>query len=171
MPRLPKKHPEGKEPTPKTKYKFEEAVEKYLDNSDVRERALKFGEWLRANKFGPSSAPTGYNWYINITGSHVCHIRLYDGDWHIWPFHNIQRDIVENTDIKDKILDSAFYCFKCSHSDGCLPRTTIKLHGKDIENVCMHTKISIRNPDDKILNVIKESLLTRRAAELAKRKA
>jgi len=168
MPRLAKKHPAGKEPLPKTKYKFEDAVVNYLENTDDCKRALRFGEWLRANKFGPSAAPTGYNWYINISGSHVCHIRLHDGDWLIWPFHNIQRDIVENTDIKEEILDSAFLCFKCSHGDGCLPRTTMNLHGKDIENVCMHTRISIRNPNDKVLDVIKESLLSRREEALKK---
>ena len=159
MPRLKHNHPAGKEPRPKTKNQFEETVEFYLENDADKARALEFGAWLRANKMAPLAARTEYNWYININGSHVCHIRMYDGTWYIWPCRSIQGELYTREDIKDILLANIFYCLKCSGEDGCVPRTNITLFGSDEMSVCHSHSFAFRNPEARTIEVVKEILL------------
>ena len=162
MPRIAQNHKPGKEPIPNKKAKYEDAVTLYLDNIEDRDRALEFGAWLRANKMSPLAAKSGYNWYINFDGRHVCHIRLYDDTWHIWPREEVLQDILAREEIKDTLYDSIFYCIKCSHADGCKPVTDINVLGREIKGVCMYFYISLRNPDAEIIEILKEILLARK---------
>jgi hypothetical protein len=159
MPRLKHNHPAGKEPKPKTKNQFEETVEFYLNNAEDKARALEFGAWLRTNKMAPLAARTEYNWYINISGNHVCHIRMYDGTWYIWPCWRIQNELYDRDDLKDILLENIFYCLKCSGEDGCMPRTTVTLFN-EIKTVCHSHTFSFRNPGAEIIEAIKDILLT-----------
>jgi len=158
MPRLKHNHPTGKEPKPKTKNQFEETAEFYLDNEKDKARALEFGAWLRANKMAPLAAKSEYNWYINIGGKHVCHIRMYNGTWYIWPCRGIQNELYDKEELKKILLSNIFYCLKCSHEDGCIPRTSISLFGEE-KTVCHSHTFAFRNPDVEIIDAIKEILM------------
>ena len=158
MPRLKHNHPAGKEPKPKTKNQFEETAKFYLDNENDKVRALEFGAWLRVNKMAPLAAKTEYNWYINIRGNHICHIRMYNGTWYIWPCREIQSEFYNRDDLKDVLLSNIFNCLKCSHEDGCIPRTNVTLFGES-KTVCHSHTFSFRNPDTKIIEALKKILI------------
>jgi hypothetical protein len=162
MPRLKHNHPKGKEPKPKTKNPFEETVKFYIDNENDKSRALEFSAWLRVNKMAPLAAKTEYNWYINIGGNHVCHIRMYNGTWYIWPCRKIQNEFYNREDLKKILLSNIFHCLKCSHEDGCTPRTTVTLFG-ETKTVCHSHTFAFKNPGTHIIEALKEILIKEKA--------
>ena len=176
MPKTPpNSHKPGKEPTQfgKKCLPFKDAAIFYLDNKIEQKRASDFAEWLKLNKMSPIAGNNGYNWHIrfkyiqnNKSGTYNgCYIKLYNDTWHILPSKDILEQMLSREELKDSIWDNTFLCYGCNW--GCYKREhNIKHRSEYIEKgICLKEPLCFSNPDDKILDVLKEILLVRKNSE------
>jgi len=145
----------------KTRPHVEQILLEYLSH-DTCENALKFVAYLRANKMTPQWGSAN-SWKFSYKNKGVGYIKLKTGSWYICaigtPNEYEQEAAAENL--------TAFILGKLKPCESCLPcrpGKKIVFAGKELDNMCAHFTIQIRDPDDKDLDNVKKMINIRMKA-------
>ena len=127
---------------------IEKEIRKHLDG-ELKERALEFAAWLRANGLAP------YGGKIPYKGKYLCEIRFEPNHWelHFW-MCDYSGEYDEGF-IKT-VQDHLQFCRAC-HSP-CTGGMDITVFGKEFANVCSQHTVKIENPDANTLEHIKQMI-------------
>jgi hypothetical protein len=137
----------------KIRPKLEDKINEYFDG-DIRESALDFAAWLRANKMSPRWASAN-SWKVMYKQKHVCYIKfdvegytLFDYPveeraWYISfnSFTEYYHDFKAHGELKDIVTESLLHCKRCSQCHNC--------------------RIAFRNPDIEVTEKIKKVIQAR----------
>ena len=148
-----------------TKPMAEDIIPLYLEG-DMKENALDFAAWLRAN--GMSPGWYGQNrWKASTSSKPICFLFLESSYLEYKPPLNLRLRLVlphmkdyENsiTDeaLKQLIWDNISPCGNCTY---CSPGINLPLFGKELKGTCKNTCMGLINPDKAALDNIKKLLL------------
>jgi len=136
--KLRKKHPE-----------IEKEIRKYLDG-DLKERALEFAAWLRANGMAPQGGKIPYG------GKYLCMIQIEQKQ--LWRLTFFMCDYSGDYDegFTRAVQDHLQFCRACH--DPCTGGMDITVFGNEYKNVCSQLTVQFENPDADTLEHIKQLL-------------
>ena len=158
----------------KTRPKVEDMICKYFDG-EVKQNALDFVAWLRANKLSPRFSATN-SWYIYHENDNFMQLRINSKEWptvddpEITTFcvcfsaYTKFHDLLLNTEgLKQAVIAGFKPCTDCSPN--CerreeLPTATVC--GEKVENVCVPYYLVLRNPSAEVIERIKDVILCTR---------
>ena len=145
------------------KPKIEDLVPDYL-NGDMKQSALNFIAYLRANRMQPVWQSTN-TWRVNHKGQQICAVQLADSSWRVAPrisrwnklinSYNIYEKQLSEAGLKETVLANINYCRRCAH---CGPGWRMDFFGKDYENVCHNVPVRYTDPDEAEIGCVKKVL-------------
>lgn len=147
-----------------TKPMMEDIIPVYLEGN-MKENALDFVAWLRAN--GMSPGWYGQNrWKASTASKPICFLFLESSYLEYIPPLNLRirldlpymkdyEDSVMNEELEKLIWDHISYCRNCA---GCSPGIDLTLFGKEFKSICRTMILYFENPDKATLNNIKKLL-------------
>ena len=149
----------------KIKPKIEDVIPKYLDG-DLKESALAFIAYLRANKMSPAWAGFKNAWKAANKGRTICYIKLGAGSgasniknnkWVVAPFLENRKeyeDKIIEEGLQNLLWENVFYCVQKPKESvplealrhyaltypcnlwNCAPGKKIRVCGKEMTNIC-----------------------------------
>jgi len=156
----------------KARPKVEDMICEYFEG-EIKQNALDFVAWLRANKLSPRFGATNA-WYIYHGNENFCSIRIESKAWptvELEPektafcicfaayteYHN---ELLNTEELKEAVIAGLKPCTDCSPN--CerteeLPIATVC--GEKIENVCVPYYLVFNDPGAEIIERIKEVII------------
>ena len=145
------------------KLKVEDEIPKFLQG-DMRESALAFVAYMRANRMQPSWLSTN-SWKANYKGQNVCTLRLSPSSWCVVPrinrwnklisSYNLYEKELAEAGLRDIVLANVNFCRRCAN---CGPGWGMEILGVDYENVCHNVPVRYIDPGDKEIDCVKQVL-------------
>jgi hypothetical protein len=131
---------------------IEEEILELLEG-DVKETALGFVAYLKANHMTPRQWFGPYYWRIPYEQFYLCSLFIEKDRWRVFFFTGdyageLEEDLVKT--IQDKVMP----CVSCE-GDDCPKETTMTIFGKEFANACFQFPIQFANPDAHTLEHIK----------------
>ena len=140
----------------KVKPKIEDVASAYF-KGETKESVLEFIAYIRSNKMTPQWASVN-SWKILHKGKSVAFIKLWDGSWYVDPdvdFGDISFETyVKNQKLEKIIFSNIETCTQCLPNGQCTPGRSIKILGKDFNNIC-HVQ-RFQNPNNAEVDCIKK---------------
>jgi hypothetical protein len=124
-----------------------------LFNSDMKETALEFISYLRANKMTPQQWFGPNYWRIPYENNYLGGIVVNKDRWRFWFFSGDYSGEFRD-DFVQVIQDNVRHCVSCV--DDCPKGKGTTVFGKEFTNVCFQFPIQFENPNSSILEYIKE---------------
>jgi len=147
----------------KLKLKIEDEIPKYLDG-EMKQSALDFIAYMRANKMQPSWQSTG-SWKANFKGQNICVVRLSEGSWCVVPRISRWNKLIGNYDLyeneltaegmRDIVLANVNICRDCAN---CAPGWKTAFFDKVYDNVCHNVPVRYIDPGEAEINCVKKVL-------------
>ena len=156
----------------KTRPKVEDMICKYFEG-DMKQNALDFVTWLRANKLSPRFAATNA-WYVYHENDNFMQLRIDSKEWptvELKPekiafcicfsaytaFHNVLLNTVE---LKEAVIAGIKPCTDCSPNCERIEEDPVAtVCGEKIENVCVPYYLVFNDPSAEIIARIKDVIL------------
>ena len=127
--------------------KIEDFINELLDG-EMRENALDFVAWLRANKFGISATSNSLSWKVTCKGKTVCRIMDMTKDrWHIENYpDNVERQLeltkgLEELIVRENMQDVIWTHMTARKCRLCNPERCAKQFGGDAATFTGCTKV------------------------------
>ncbi len=116
--------------------KLEDVLNQYLDG-EIRQNALNFVAWLRANKMPPQWGSAN-SWSVSYKKIRVCYIKLENESWYICPSqyrngNEYFNDFISNNNLKELVWASLKPCQNCL---SCSPGINLTVSGREFNNIC-----------------------------------
>lgn len=148
----------------KMKPLIEDIIDSYL-KGQLRDDAIEFVNFLRANKMSPQWASTD-SYALSYKSRRVCIIKINDGEWSLWLSTQYNDDLNvcfsgEKEDTQKIVLNNIIYCQYCGK---CAPGLNITILGKQLQNACYCPVIRLQNPNQTELDCAKKLVILRKAA-------
>jgi len=160
------------------KPKIEDVIPEWL-GGDMKQNALDFVAWLRANKMSPAWASAN-SWKANYKGKGICYIKLLysnrDDDknrqyaWVISVYYSDRKKydaLVESEGLLEHFREKIWYC-NCTIGglpQNCGSRADVTILGKEIKDVCGHYyPMYFCDPDATVIDSIKKLIVLERKA-------
>ena len=139
----------------KIKPKPEEMILELLDG-EVKETALEFVAYLRANKLTPRYSSVN-SWNVSYKGKMLCYIKIIDrtekSTWNIaFRLEEFNREFSKR--FKKAIQENLKPCTACLKA--CPKGVNLTAFKKEIKNVCRGWPIQFENPNANTLEHVKE---------------
>ena len=133
---------------------IEEEILVFLDG-DLKDTALKFAAYLRANQMAPRQWFGPSYWRIPYGDYYLCCIMVNKDKWRVFFFSGEYDGEFEQGFIK-AVQDNVRPCVSCV--DDCPKGKDITVFGKEFANACFQFPVQYVNPDGGTLEYIKELL-------------
>lgn len=148
----------------KMKPLLEDIIDSYL-KGQLRDNAVEFVNFLRANKMSPQWASTD-SYALSYKNRRVCIIKINAGEWSLWLNTQYNEDFNvcfcrENKETQNILLNSIVYCKYCGK---CAPGLNITILGKQLQKACYCPVIRLHNPSQTELDCAKKLVILRKAA-------
>ena len=134
---------------------FEEAIQKYLDG-DMRDSALEFAAWAKANGLPPKQDGDPASWKIPYKDVCLCHIRFEPKYHFIFWLCDYKLSSDYDEAFANAVQDHVQHCVTCNPH--CPPGSDVTIFGKEFKNVCHELTVQFENPDSSELERIKQLL-------------
>lgn len=131
---------------------IEEEILELLEG-DMRETALKFATYLRANKLTPQQWFGPSYWRVPYEKDYLCGIVVNQDRWRVWFFTGDYSGELDEGFIK-AVQGSVGHCISCI--DDCPKGKAITIFGKDYTDTCCQFPVQFENPHGSTLEYIKE---------------
>ena len=125
-----------------------------LFDGDLKETALGFVAYLRANQMTPRQWFGPNYWRIPYEKNYLCGIVVTKNRWRFWFFSGDYSGKFEEGFIKT-IQDSVRPCVACT-GDDCPKGRDTTVFGKEFANTCFQFPVQFENPSNSTLEYIKE---------------
>lgn len=137
-----------------TNPEIEEEIIKLLDG-DLKESAMGFVAYLRANQMTPRQWFGPNYWRIPYEKNYLCGIHMKKDIWRFWFFSGDYSGEFDKGFIK-AVQDGVKQCVSCT--DDCPKGKDTIVFGKEFSNTCFQFPVQFENPDGSTLEYIKELL-------------
>ena len=138
----------------KTSPQIEEEILELLEG-DLKEAALGFVAYLRANQMTPRQWFGPTYWRIPYGNNYLCSILMNKNKWRIFFFSGDYKGEFEEGFIKT-VQGSVTPCISCV--DDCPKGKDMTVFGKEFTNACFQFPVQFVNPDGSTLEYVKELL-------------
>ncbi len=118
----------------------------------MRQTALDFVTYLRANQMAPQQWFGPAYWRIPYRTHYLCSILLSEDRWRVFFFSGDYGRAFDD-ELKAVVRDSVAPCISCT--DDCPKATDITVFGKTFPGACFQFPIQFVNPDGNMLHCIK----------------
>ena len=125
-----------------------------LLQGDLKESAMAFVAYLRANQMAPRQWFGPKYWRIPYGANFLCSIIINQGKWRVFFFAGQYQGQFEEGFIK-AIHGSVMPCVACT-GDDCPKGRVMTIFGKEFANTCFQFPIQFVNPDHNALVYIKD---------------
>ena len=132
---------------------FEDAIQHYLDG-DIRDSALGFAAWAKANGLAPRQDGVPAEWYIPYEEACLCHIRFEPKYRFIFWYCDYSGEHDEG--FMKAVQDHVVLCSTC-HPEPCSGGDAT-IFGKEFKNVCKELTVQFENPDGAAFEHVKQLL-------------
>ena len=133
---------------------FEEAIKHYLDG-DMRDNALEFAAWTKANGLEPRrDGKDTASWKIPYKDVCLCHIRFEPKHHFIFWLCDCSGE--HDAGFTKAVQDHVQHCVTCNPH--CPPGSDVTIFGKEYTNVCHELTVQFENPNAGELEYIKQLL-------------
>lgn len=148
----------------KMKPLIEDIINSYL-KGQLRNDAIEFVNFLRANKMSPQWASTD-SYTLSHKSRRVCIIKINNGKWSLWLNTQYNDDFNvcfsgEKEGLQNILLNNIVYCQYCGK---CAPGLNITILGKQLQNACYCPVIRLHDPSQTELDCAKKLVILRKAA-------
>lgn len=130
---------------------IEEEILELLDG-DLKDTALGFVSYLRANQLTPRQWFGPNYWRIPYEEYYLCSILLNQDRWRVFFFTGDYSGEFEEGFIK-AVQDSVTPCVSCV--DDCPKGKELTVFGKEFADACFQFPVQFVNPDDRTVECIK----------------
>jgi hypothetical protein len=130
---------------------IEEEILELLDG-DLKEAALGFVAYLRANHMTPRQWFGPNYWRIPYENNYLCGIVVNKNRWRFWFFSGDYSGEFKEEFIK-AVQDGVGFCISCV--DDCPKGKDITIFGKEFKNACFQFPVQFENPNGSTLECIK----------------
>ena len=154
----------------KVRPKLEDVISEYLEGY-VRQNALEFAEWIRANKMNPQWASAN-SWVFGCRGKRAGYIKLRNDSFCIMPYNgmgpwSVFSDAWEKYIREAGLAEIVWENIKfCEHCLPCAPGRNLSILGKDFKNVC-NSMVVYWNPDKRTMDCVKKLIAFRKELIIA----
>jgi len=157
----------------KTRPKAEDMICKYFEG-EIKQNALDFVAWLKANKLSPRFAATNA-WYIYHENDNFMQLRIDSKEWPTveldtektafclcFSAYTKFHDLLLNTEaLKEAVITGMKPCTDCSPN--CERREELpiaRVCGEIVENTCVPYYLVFRDPSAEIIERVKKVILS-----------